>query len=637
MHNRQNYVVFAVLGIFLLSGCSASAVRVPAIYQTTKFVRNATNWEPARNLNTTLRSENIVGLERLNPRLVDDLAARFDQEPTPARALALAELSLQRGKRGLPGIRSTALNQLRNAAVYASFAASAPENVERAAAVHNEALDTIFQAIRSDRRSEPGTWQHHLAELNVEVLADSSILAPERIEQIDPAANYQIQAFYNRYQRPGLGVPVVARWRNQEGRFHPELPAYLGKNVIAGATAVLSPTAPALGGAWRNAPVTLRLHDTQDARTVNWAGQPVNLAFDNTTDIAVFASQDRLLTATAAVGVLQSALPEFDPGIYMKEPYKPGKIPVLLVHGLNSSPATWLKDLNELKNDPELSQHYQFWAFFYPTGQPIPVSAHRLRAAIEKARQDLDPLHEDPAFDKMVVIGHSLGGILSRMMTLESGDTVWNAVLDVPESQLEASPGTQEYLRTALLFHPVPCVARTIYIAAPHRGSPVAVGPVGRLTTRLSRPDPQLTDIRDELSARYGPDIIKGRTFRSGYVIENLRPDSESLRAIANLPSNPNVPVHSIILQRLWRDTDGLVSYESAHVDGAESELLTRSTHVKHETQEVIQELRRILSEHLAVNQSQTAFTTAYPEQGMYAAPVNDLAGTFGALPPPLP
>ena len=631
------FILTVLLGFFSI-GCAGS-FRAPAVYRATKFVQNATNPEPERLLRATLQADNIHGLDRLNPHLIEDLAAKFDQSPTPERALALAELSLKQGKRGLPAFRHSALMDLRNAAAYASFASS-PPLVDRAAAIHNDALEEIIRAIHSSRKSEPGAWLEHLAKLNIEVDGGTPFQAPERLERVDLAANFQIQSFQNRYRQNGLGVPLITQWINEEGRDRPEFPAFLGKKIINSVTAVATPTAPAIAGAWRTAPLKITLINTQDTAATTWAGQPMRLAYDRTADIADLASENRLLTAVAAAGVLQSALPEADPGIYTRKPYQKGKIPVILVHGLNSSPATWMKDLNELDKAPELSQRYQFWAFFYPTGQPIPVSAHRLRVAIQETRDAFDPLHEDPAFDQMVLIGHSLGGILARIMTLESGEAVWNAVLAVPSSELQASPHTQEYLRTALLFHPVPCVARTIYIAAPHRGSPVAEGPVGQLTTRLSRPSPELTAIREELTATYGEGVILGQTFRSGFVIQNLRQDSLSLQAIANLPSNPSVPYHSIILQRLWRDTDGLVSYESAHLDGAQSEILARSRHTRHEIPEVIHEVKRILAEHLLTLRdtppSPNGDAQSISVGPAIPAPVSSPA-EFDPLPPALP
>jgi pimeloyl-ACP methyl ester carboxylesterase len=597
--------LFGILAV--LGGCSAGARRLPIIPRATELVREAANPEPRRTLRPSLDAERIGGLERLHPaEVIDTLASRFDEDPRSDRALALAELCLRQANRGPLGPGADALPWLRDAAVYASFA-TAPECQERGRAIHNQALTELVRVTAIDRPSSPGAWQMPLVGLGIEVDSESTLQDPARLQTVDLAENYQITGFYNRYRGDGIGVPVIGQWCNQEGRVHLEVPAYLGKTALAPGTLVLRPTAPALDGAWRSAPVRLTMHDPYQTACVDWSGCRMPLAYDRTTGFGIIASRQRQFSAIATIGVLQSSFASVETGLYTPRPYSPGKIPVVLVHGLASSPATWLIDVNELVNDPEIAPYYQFWAYFYPTGQPIPLDALQLRLAIRQARRDFDPLGQDPAFDRMVVIGHSLGGILSRMLTLESGQAVWDSVLTVPSSQFHSSPETENVLRSALIFHPESSVARTVYIAAPHRGSPVASGPWGNLLTQFARPNAELEALRNEVVARYGPQAFRAPTFRAGFVIQNLRPDSPLLQAIAQLPDNPNVPYHSIILHRAFRDTDGLVPYASAHLDGAQSELYVRTRHTKHEVPEVIAELKRILVLHRLATPGQDA------------------------------
>ena len=109
----------------------------------------------------------------------------------------------------------------------------------------------------------------------------------------------------------------------------------------------------------------------------------------------------------------------------MLEPYEPGKIPVLMVHGLWSSPMTWMEMFNDLRSVPEIRKHYQFWFYEYPTGQPFWVSAAQMRHDLAKLRDVLDPRHLEPALDQMVLVGHSMGGLVSRLQTVDSGDGYW--------------------------------------------------------------------------------------------------------------------------------------------------------------------------------------------------------------------
>src|SRR5262249_45070985 len=156
--------------------------------------------------------------------------------------------------------------------------------------------------------------------------------------------------------------------------------------------------------------------------------------------LALQASQGRL-AAQAVLGVIASDFgPEVQPGLYMLRPYAPGKIPVVFVHGLNSTPVAFVQAINDFQNDPALSARYQFWMFLYPTGRPIVRSAQRLREALGRAEAAYGA---DPAFHCMVVVGHSMGGILAHMIVSDSGREVWDASLNVPPEALRASPATR--------------------------------------------------------------------------------------------------------------------------------------------------------------------------------------------------
>ena len=168
-----------------------------------------------------------------------------------------------------------------------------------------------------------------------------------------------------------------------------------------------------------------------------------------------------------------------DTALYMSRPYEPGKIPVIFVHGLVSSPRAWVKTINELENTPLIESRYQFWVFLYPTGLPIPSSAQRLRESLVRVRNVVDPSHSDPALDRTVLVGHSMGGVLSKMMAQHTGSTLWNAAITVPRDRFRAPPELREALNEMLVFEPVPFVSRVVFIATPHRGSPIANGPVG--------------------------------------------------------------------------------------------------------------------------------------------------------------
>ena len=128
----------------------------------------------------------------------------------------------------------------------------------------------------------------------------------------------------------------------------------------------------------------------------------------------------------------------------MVEPFDPNKIPVLMVHGLWSSPMTWMEMFNDLLAYPEIRSNYQFWFYLYPTGQPFWNSANQLRDDLTELRQSLDPGHSNPIFDHMVLVGHSMGGLVTMMQTLESGQDFWNILSDHPFPDLQADEAVRE-------------------------------------------------------------------------------------------------------------------------------------------------------------------------------------------------
>jgi pimeloyl-ACP methyl ester carboxylesterase len=285
----------------------------------------------------------------------------------------------------------------------------------------------------------------------------------------------------------------------------------------------------------------------------------------------------------------------------MSRPYERGKIPIVFVHGLSSSPRAWAQTINELENAPAIASRYQFWVFLYPTGMPIPGSALRLRESLVRVRETLDPNHNDGALDQMVLVGHSMGGVLSKMMAQNSGRALWDATITVPQERFRAPPDLRKSLDSLLVFEPLPFVRRVVFIATPHRGSPLADGPLGWVVCRLvRRPNEQAARVA-QIEALNGPNILSPEVHGPALnAIGNLRTNSPILSALCRIPIDPTVPYHSIIpLIGGVTDTDGVVERRSSHLSGAVSEHIVAGTHLSQQAPAVTQELRRILLEHL--------------------------------------
>jgi len=294
----------------------------------------------------------------------------------------------------------------------------------------------------------------------------------------------------------------------------------------------------------------------------------------------------------------------FEPtGLSLLRPYHRGKTPVVFVHGLWANPSSWSRMIESLEADPALRDRYQFWTFGYSTGDPIPYSAALLRRNLDEVRRKFDPDRSDAAFDRMVLVGHSMGGLLTKMMAQDSGTRLWQLISDRPVDELAGEPDDRDLFRRALIFKPRAEIRRVVFIATPHRGSRVDRGGLEHLGSRLVRlPDP-LRASHERLMARNGPDFFTER-FRKGLPtsVDELEWQSPILMRLEDLGLAPTIKAHSIIADR--RDppraggSDGLVPYESAHLDGIASEMLVSSGHLCQDHPAVVREVRRILAEH---------------------------------------
>ncbi len=317
----------------------------------------------------------------------------------------------------------------------------------------------------------------------------------------------------------------------------------------------------------------------------------------------------------ATLGLRDSESSAAVSGLYMLEPFDPNKIPVVMVHGFWSSLVTWMEMFNDLRASPEIRDHYQFWFYLYPTGQPLWFSAAHLRQQLAEARQTLDPQRQATALDQMVLVGHSMGGLLATMQTIDSGDDFWRLVSNQPFAQLNCTQDVRDRLTETFFFAANPSVRRVITIATPHRGSNFSNGTTQWLGRKLISLPGQLIATKTQL-ARDNPGYFTSDSLmNSTTAVESLDASSGVWEFLRQTPHGPWVVYHNIIGNledyKVWGavagKSDGVVSIESAQCPYAASEISVRADHVAiHREPATILEIRRILLEHLyAVRASQ--------------------------------
>jgi hypothetical protein len=264
---------------------------------------------------------------------------------------------------------------------------------------------------------------------------------------------------------------------------------------------------------------------------------------------------------------------------------------------------------NDLRSCPEIRDHYQFWFYLYPTAQPFWTTAAQLRKDLAEVRQVLDPEHREAALDQMVLVGHSMGGLVSRLQTLPSGEDYWKIVSDKPFTLVKAEPEVRQRLAGCFFFEPNPSIRRVVTIGTPHRGSKFSNQTTQWLATKLidlpkTLMESQAALFRDNADLFRDSSLLKIKNS-----IDSLAPTAPIFPVMLASRHPPWVRYHNIIglvsyrglLGSLVNGTDGVVSRESAHLDDAESELVVPADHTTVHTHPLaVLEVRRILLEHLA-------------------------------------
>jgi pimeloyl-ACP methyl ester carboxylesterase len=475
-----------------------------------------------------------------------------------------------------------------------------------AADIYNQALTRA--AMLQDREypvPRGGTFKLPFGEITVEFNEAELIWEGFRLKDFVPAADIEVRGLRNRYRIPGIGAPLSASIEPVEGAANKQS-ARIPPRIRIPATVFLRLDDPR--GALKSGKLRgkLEFYTPDSARSLKIEGVDVPIEYETTSalalslegapiwdfEIAGFRSGD------FAIGA-QKLLRE---GLFMIRPHRAGRIPVVLVHGTASSPARWAELLNELENDPRFLENYDIWLFMYNTGNPIADSAARLRTALTNVVADLDPKNKDSGLQQMVVIGHSQGGLLTKMMVIDPGTRFWDGVFTVPPDELDVRAETRDVLKNALIFKPLPFVRRVVFVATPHHGSYQALGFLGGLASWLVRLPGNLTRLGVEAATLQTRGLLRGPFTGIPTAITNMNPSNRFIQELASMPIIEGVTAHSIIAVQgdgpPEDGADGIVMYKSARIDGVASEKVVRSSHSTQGHPETIQEIKRILLEH---------------------------------------
>lgn len=425
-----------------------------------------------------------------------------------------------------------------------------------------------------------------------------------RFSRFIPVGEFEVRGFRNRYRQAGIGAPLAAELEPRGSGAAAEIarkripPAM--KVPVTAFVRIDNPRQGILTGKLMG---RLEVYAADEDSSVSINGRDIPLELEPTAALAYQLDGAPIWDFEIAGFRFADKSKIVGDGLIMMHPYRPGRIPVVLVHGTASSPARWADMINEFTHDPLLRGRFQFWLFQYNTGQPILYSAHLMRKALHTIITELDPRGKDNALRQMVVIGHSQGGLLTRLMAMHSGTGFWDGATKVPFEKVKMAPETRQLLREAMFFKPVPTVKRVIFISTPHRGSYRAKGFVLTLVRKLVRlPKTLVSQLKGLLK---DPAFAQLNISQPANSVENMNPNHPFTRVLSSTPIDPGIPAHSIIAVLgkgpLTGRTDGVVSYDSAHIEGVRSEKVVQSGHSSQSHPVTIGEVRRILRRHVGI------------------------------------
>jgi triacylglycerol esterase/lipase EstA (alpha/beta hydrolase family) len=473
-----------------------------------------------------------------------------------------------------------------------------------AADIYNRGIAEAFESENgNDMELAAGTYPLPFG--NIAIAFDPTALefGDGRFTDLMRSADFEVNGLINRYRKAGIGTPLAA---------HFALPAdspmrrYVSKYLRVPATALLRVERPRVQIQTDSMRGQLDFYSFSSDASVTIDGREIPLESEPSAALAAFMADSKFWKGELSNFLGRTLKTSKHAKLIALEPQR-GRIPLVFVHGTNSSPGRWADMANDLLNDPAIHSRYAFWFFQYTSSNPIAYSAMGLRKELNGAMALLEKNGNDLCVHSMVVMGHSQGGLLTKMTAIETGDRLWNEISSKPFDKVSLPEDTRQILQDALFVEPLPFVKRVIFVATPHRGSFLA-GPqiVRRLVERLVTFPIDVVRVSADLTGvlvGYESTTARLSMQRVPTSIDNMSPGNPFIQALAAIPVAPGIAANSIIPVKAQYDpyedgNDGVVKYKSAHIEPVESELVVRSAHSTQSNPHTIEEVRRILRKH---------------------------------------
>lgn len=564
-----------------------------------------------------LRHAGLESAVEKNPRnAIDALFPRLAEAPSRSALFALSELCYLDGRRHAPASDEAGRCFLSSALFAYAFLfephlpdAISPFDRRFAIALdtYNHALSRTLahRPLRGDNWASGATLTTLIGPIRLEEQAWNLPWDSSRIDRFESSYRYAVTGIGDPAHQDGIGVPLIAIRSTDTSRQPNKLDAFeqpLPTHVLPASFCVRfrGSVVDAVRNRESGLTADASLFDPLLDESIEIAGRSIPIEADVVTPMAY--SIEHAPKLSGFKGFLNTQSWGDRHGLFMGHPYQKGKIPVVFTYGLTGKPTTWVLMYNHLVANETLRRRFQFWYFMYPTGNPVLYSAAELRGQLIKAQKTFDPDGADPAFNQMVLVGHSMGGLVTRLQVTDSGDKVWNAVMNRPFDSTVTGDASLDLVKSVFFFNAHPFVSRVIFMATPHRGSALADS---RFARRFSEHVKLSDDVRMAAEKYVMPSATTMAS--SGHMptsVQSLSAENPVLLAVDQIPIPGRIKYHSLIANRnaagQTGGQDGLVPYTSSHLDGAVSETIIHSKHGCTRNPDAIREVERILLLHLS-------------------------------------
>lgn len=547
-----------------------------ACYTGCSFCRSRAKWEDgAKQFQTTLR-----------PAPKSLLQSSFRPSPDVAEANELVQAASQLEAAGDPACVDLYFAATCRRWTHVSALGEHPtrDDLVFESKAYNASLAKLLVTAQRFGRLDAATGLHVVQNdrpLTVPVHLHGFAWTTEDFNELELVGDYRLTAYTKSVRSDGVGVPLlVRRCRAEDERFFRRVQPFSATAVLRTRLVPEALHEVVEQGATPNLELVLEFYNPANCRHLADADKRWVVAGDLTAPFAWVAHIDPNSPIKA---FLHPDGPNAKSQLTMIEPYQCGKIPIVFVHGLASDPTTWLTQIHALRTQRWFRERYQAWAFRYPTGMPFLAGAASLRRELQAAVALSPGAGEDPAVQQMVLVGHSLGGLVSKLQVTESGTELWNVSANRSLDEIQADVADRERLREVFFFAPLPFVRKVVFIGTPHQGSSLANRAVGRVSSWSAHMTTQADERHRRLVAD-NPDVFAPWIRRKlPTSVDLLEPDHPLLCAMEKLSVNPQVELHSIIGTADVRGSDapgdGVVSLASARFCGTISEKHVSETH----------------------------------------------------------